>query len=80
VPALCVFGYGLKTVVKIIVDSRDARGWKKVRFVSECCGDGRVPETSAFLAGTDIHPVQQYHGALWADPDVMMRLKLELTH
>jgi len=78
VPALCIFGYGLKTMVKIIVDARDSSGWQKVRFVSEPCGDGTVVEKSALLDGAEMHPVQQYHGALWTDPDVMMRLKLEL--
>lgn len=78
VPALCIFGYGLKTMTKIIVDARGSDGWRKVRFISEPCGDGTVAEKSAVLEGAEMHPVQQYHGSLWTDPDVMMRLKLEL--
>ncbi len=31
------------------------------------------------LEGSEIHPVQQYHGSLFVDNDVKMRLKLELT-
>ncbi len=31
------------------------------------------------LERTEIHPVQQYHGSLFVDNDVKMRLKLELT-
>jgi len=42
-------------------------------------GDGSVPVTSAILRETDIHPVQQEHGALFVDGDVKMRLKLELA-
>jgi len=38
-----------------------------------------VPERSAVLDGTEIHPVQQYHGSLFVDNDVKMRLKLELS-
>jgi len=36
-------------------------------------------EQSAYLPGSDIHPVQQHHGTLFVDNDVRMRLKLELT-
>jgi hypothetical protein len=38
-----------------------------------------VPESSAILKGSEIHPVRQYHGALYTDNDVKMRLRLELT-
>ena len=38
-----------------------------------------IPETSAVLERAEIHPVQQHHGSLYADNDVKMRLKLELT-
>jgi hypothetical protein len=41
-------------------------------------GDSSVPESSSVLPRTEIHPVQQYHGALFNDKDVKMRLKLEL--
>ena len=48
-------------------------------YTSEPGGDNTIPERSAVLEGSDIHPVQQYHGTLYVDNDVKMRLKLELT-
>jgi hypothetical protein len=79
IPSISVFGYGLKTITNIAVRT-DSRGqWKKVDFSLEESGDGTVPETSAVLEGSEIHPVCQYHGSLYTDNDVMMRLKLELT-
>jgi pSer/pThr/pTyr-binding forkhead associated (FHA) protein len=79
VRCVSVFGYGMKTVTKVRV-SRDSEGrWEKVDLDAELGGDNTVPERSAVLAGTEIHPVQQYHGALYVDNDVKMRLKLELT-
>jgi hypothetical protein len=41
-------------------------------------GDNNVPVHSGILDGADIHPVQQSHGALYADNDVKYRLRLEL--
>ena len=38
-----------------------------------------IPDHSAILDGSEIHPVQQYHGSLFVDNDMKMRLKLELT-
>ena len=38
-----------------------------------------IPETSGALDGAEIYPIKQHHGSLYADGDVMMRLKLELT-
>jgi pSer/pThr/pTyr-binding forkhead associated (FHA) protein len=79
VRCVSVFGYGMKTVTKVRV-SRDSQGrWQKVDLDAEPGGDNTVPERSAVLQGTEIHPVQQYHGALYVDNDVKMRLKLELT-
>jgi hypothetical protein len=52
---------------------------EKLDLALEPCGDNTVPERSAVLEASDIYPVQQYHGALYVDNDVMMRLKLELT-
>ncbi len=79
VRCVSVFGYGLKTVTNVQV-RRDALGrWGKVDLVAEAGGDNTVPQTSAVLQGSEIHPVQQYHGALYVDNDVKMRLKLELT-
>ena len=38
-----------------------------------------IPQHSAILPGAEIHPVRQQHGSLYADDDVRMRLRLELT-
>ncbi|UCH86910.1 MAG: FHA domain-containing protein [Dehalococcoidia bacterium] len=79
VRSVSVFGYGLKTVTNVRV-RRDSEGrWEKVDLALEPDGDNTIPERSAVLEGSEIHPVQQYHGALHADNDVKMRLKLELT-
>jgi hypothetical protein len=48
-------------------------------YKNELAGDSTIPEHSAVLPGSEIHPVQQYHGSLFVDNDVKMRLKLELT-
>ena len=78
VPAVSIFGYGIKTVTQLQV-KRDAEGhWEEMNRVVEPNGDSRVPERSAILEQSEIHPVQQHHGALYVDNDVKMRLKLEL--
>jgi pSer/pThr/pTyr-binding forkhead associated (FHA) protein len=80
VRSVSVFGYGLKTITNVRVQ-RDSEGrWEKVDLALEPGGDNTIPERSAVLEGSEIHPVQQYHGALYVDNDVKMRLKLELTH
>jgi len=79
VPTISIFGYGLKTTTRMTFH-RDRRGKiRKANFLVEENGDGSVPCTSAVLPKTEIHPVQQDHGALYIDDDVKMRLKLELT-
>jgi len=79
IPTVAVFGYGLKTVSEVSV-VRDADGKiQHAEFRSENTGDGGVLEQSAFLPGSEIHPVHQNHGSLFVDNDVKMRLKLELT-
>ena len=79
VPCVSIFGYGLKTVTRATVQ-RDQQGhWEKVNFTSEPGGDTTIPEKSSVVEGSEIHPVQQYHGSLYVDNDVKMRLKLELT-
>lgn len=78
VPAVSVFGYGLKTLVRITVERRTSDGWQGIRLIAEDRGDSTVPEESALLKGAEIHPVLQHHGALYADNDVKMRLKREL--
>lgn len=78
VPTLSIFGYGLKTAMQLQVQ-RDSYGVFKKAFINaQPSGDSTVPEASAVLPGTEIHPVQQYHGTLFNDNDVKMRLKLEL--
>lgn len=78
VPTLSIFGYGLKTAMQLKVQ-RDAYGvFHKALIDTQLTGDSSVPETSSVLPKTEIHPVQQYHGTLFNDKDVKMRLKLEL--
>jgi pimeloyl-ACP methyl ester carboxylesterase len=79
VPAISIFGYGLKTLSGITL-KRDASGkLRDIAFQTENSGDSTVLEKSAVLENTDIHPVQQYHGSLFVDNDVKMRLKVELA-
>ena len=79
VPVTCIFGYGVKTTTRIQIHEKGADGWwQRARFILERAGDNRVAEKWAFLKGADLHPVKQYHGALWTDDDVRLRLKLEL--
>ena len=78
-PAVSIFGYGQKTITDLRV-TRDADGrWRTVDFGIAATGDDAVPQHSAVLPGSEIHPVRQNHGALYVDNDVKMRLKLELT-
>ena len=79
IPAVSIFGYGLKTTASLNIQ-RDAQGAiKKVDYRAEPNGDSTLLEVSTVLEGTEIHPVQQYHGSLFVDNDVKMRLKMELT-
>ena len=58
---------------------RDHSGaFRKALIGVEPNGDSSVPESSAVLPRTEIRPVRQYHGTLFNDKDVKMRLKLEL--
>lgn len=79
VPAISVFGYGLKTITKLNVQRDGQDQWTNVDYETSAGGDFTVPESSAVLEGTEIHPVKQYHSALYVDKDVKMRLKHELT-
>ena len=77
VSTLCIFGYGRPTPCRCVVERQD--GALKLRsYDIEPVGDGGVAEQSAILEGADIHPVRQNHGALFTDPDVQRRLRLEL--
>jgi pSer/pThr/pTyr-binding forkhead associated (FHA) protein len=77
-PSISIMGYGIKTISDVSI-SRDAAGnFESVDYLSENVGDGSILEYSAFLQGSEFHPVHQHHGALFVDNDVKMRLKLEL--
>jgi pSer/pThr/pTyr-binding forkhead associated (FHA) protein len=79
IPAISIFGYGIKTTSSVSV-WRDLLGKiSKVDYKNEPSGDSTILEYSSVLEGTEIHPVQQYHGSLFVDNDVKMRLKMELT-
>lgn len=79
VPAVSIFGYGLKTISGLSFH-RDPKGpMHDLVYWQEPIGDSTIPQSSAALDETEIHPVQQYHGSLFVDQDVKMRLKLELT-
>jgi hypothetical protein len=79
VPAISIFGYGIKTMKRIQLRRTADGGFADIRYENGPRGDSSIQETSAALPGTEIHPVQQYHGALFVDNDVRMRLKLELA-
>lgn len=78
VSTLCIFGYGMKTILRLNLQ-RTGTGWGNWSYALEPGGDSTIPESSAILDNVEIHPVQQYHGSLFVDNDVKMRLKLELT-
>jgi pSer/pThr/pTyr-binding forkhead associated (FHA) protein len=78
VPTLSIFGYGLKTATQIQIQRGPDGVFQKISINVGPSGDSSVPESSAVLARSEIHPVQQYHGTLFNDNDVKMRLKLEL--
>lgn len=79
VPAISIFGYGIKTVASVTLNRSPEGKLSNILYQSEPGGDSTILERSAALEGTEIHPVQQYHGSLFADNDVRMRLKLELS-
>lgn len=79
VPAISIFGYGIKTITGLSMLWEGQGRFRNLIFHQEPLGDSSIPERSAVLTGSEIHPVQQYHGALFVDNDVKMRLKLELS-
>ena len=79
VPTVSIFGYGVKSLSKVIVDRDSAGQVQEMEVRTEFDGDDTVPETSAIVKGSEIHPVNQHHGSLYTDNDVRMRLKMELT-
>jgi hypothetical protein len=79
VPAVCVFGYGVKTIAGASVERAAEGEVRRAEFHFTNGGDGMIPQHSGILPGAEIHPVRQQHGSLYVDDDVRMRLKLELT-
>ncbi len=79
IPAVSIFGYGLKTLASLNLYRDPGGNIAKIDYRSEPSGDSTILELSTVLEGSEIHPVQQYHGSLFVDNDVKMRLKLELT-
>ena len=69
----------MKTITGLSLERGPKGEWGRVRLDASPGGDATIPEISGVLPGTEIHPVQQYHGSLFVDNDVKMRLKLELT-
>jgi pSer/pThr/pTyr-binding forkhead associated (FHA) protein len=78
IPAVSIFGYGLKTIANVRVERGPGGEYRNIEYSSEPSGDSTILQSSATLAGSEIHPVQQHHGALFVDNDVKMRLKMEL--
>lgn len=67
VPAVCIFGYGIKTITGASVE-RGTRGEvARATFRFHDGGDGMIPQQSAILPGAEIHPVRQQHGSLYAE-------------
>jgi pSer/pThr/pTyr-binding forkhead associated (FHA) protein len=90
VPAVSIFGYGQRTITGLTFRAAGADPGpgaaapgsstrQRAELTTDLNGDGSVPNESGVLAGSEIHPVLQTHGALYVDSDVKMRLKLELT-
>jgi predicted component of type VI protein secretion system/pimeloyl-ACP methyl ester carboxylesterase len=79
VPTVSVFGYGLKTILRVRINRRSDGQWDQIEFLEDTAGDASVPSGSAVLKDSEIHPVLQEHGSLYMDDDVRMRLKVELT-
>jgi hypothetical protein len=78
IPSISIFGYGQKTIAKVRVERGASGEFRNIEYTSEPSGDSTILQSSATLAGSEIHPVQQHHGALFVDNDVKMRLKMEL--
>jgi len=77
VPTISIFGYGIATISQIKVHRESDGSWRDVKFI-DTLGDDRVPQEYAIFKESEIHPVEQHHGALFVDNDVKMRLKIEL--
>src|SRR3990172_4231898 len=75
VPTVSVFGYGIPTIAGLHVQRDGSGQWVQVSYENKPSGDNTIPERSAVLPQTKIHPVSQHHGSLYVDNDVKMRLK-----
>jgi pSer/pThr/pTyr-binding forkhead associated (FHA) protein len=76
---ICIFGYGMPTITSATLENPSPDGfWERIQFKVTEQGDDTVPEVSARLPQTEIHPIHQHHASLYADNDVKVRLKLEL--
>jgi hypothetical protein len=49
-----------------------------VEVIERQAGDGTIPIASAMLPESEIHPVRQFHGALFDDMNVKLWLRLQL--
>ncbi len=78
IPTTCVFGYGQRTLVELVVRRERDGSLKALQEIFDDAGDDAVMEASAVLDRAEIHPVQQRHGALYTDKDVQRRLRYEL--
>jgi hypothetical protein len=74
-----VFGYGRRTLARLRLRRKPLGGVEIAEEEFVYAGDGTVLERSATLDGAEIHPVEQEHGALHADRDVLRRIRFELT-
>lgn len=79
VPTVRIFGYRLKMLTGVHVERNSSRTCTKVGVANDNAGDGKVPESSATLEGTEIHSIRQYRGTLHVDNDVRKRLKIDLN-
>lgn len=77
VPVTSIFGYDQDTIERIQVTRENDR-IVQGEIKRTKCGDGFVAERSAVFPNSEIHPVNQHHGVLFSDPDVLRRLRYEL--
>jgi pSer/pThr/pTyr-binding forkhead associated (FHA) protein len=76
---ICIFGYGMPTITGAVLENPSPDGfWERIHLKMTEQGDDTIPEVSARMPNSEIHPVHQHHASLYADNDVKMRLKLEL--
>jgi pimeloyl-ACP methyl ester carboxylesterase len=79
VPATCIFGFGQKTLERLVVRRQRDGSITQVSETRSRCGDGQVTEESAVLEGSQVQPVRQQHGVLYTDLDFQRHLRYELV-